>query len=77
MKSSVRPIAYLVTSIRGGVKESHYEAQDGLGLQEVLEHDTAVTLYAQALERKCHALQQRVKLLERMAEAVRAREDEI
>ena len=58
MKSSVRPIAYLVTSIRGGVKESHYEAQEGLGL------------------RKCHALRQRVKLLERMAEAVRAREDE-
>ena len=46
MKSSVRPIAYLVTSIRGGVKESHDEAQEGLGLQEVLEHDTAVTLYA-------------------------------
>lgn len=76
MKSSVRPIAYLVTSIRDGVKESHYEAQEGLGLQEVLEHDTAVTLYAQALERKCHALRKRVKLLERMAEAVRAREEE-
>ena len=27
MKSSMRPIAYLVTSIRGGVKESHYEEE--------------------------------------------------
>lgn len=76
MKSNVQPIAYLVTSIRGGVEESHYEVQEDMGLQEVLEHDTAAVLYARALEQRCAALEKRCRMLERIVRAARPAEAE-
>lgn len=68
----MRPIAYLTTRIRNGVKTTCFEVMDGLGMQEILAHDTEAVMALQAAEEENKRLRQRVAMLEKLVRAGKA-----
>lgn len=65
-------IAYLTSSIRNGKKATYFVPVDGIGMQEILEHDTAAVLALRRAEEENQRLRQRVAMLEKLVRAGKA-----
>ena len=62
-------IAYLKSSIRNGTKVAYFVPVDGIGMQEILSHDTAAVLALRRAEEENQRLRQKVAMLEKLVRA--------
>ena len=65
-------IAYLTSSVRNGTKVTYFVPVDGIGMQEILAHDTAAVLALRRAEEENQRLRQRVSMLEKLVRAGKA-----
>lgn len=65
-------IAYLTTSVRNGEKVTYFVPVDGIGMQEILAHDTAAVLDLRRAEEENKRLRQRNAMLEKLVRAGKA-----
>lgn len=64
-------IAYLTSRMQGGRTETFFVPREGIGLQEILQHDTAAVMALRQAREENQRLRNRVAMLEKL---VRARE---
>ena len=69
-------IAYLTSRIRNGVKVTFFVPREDIGMQEILEHDTAAVLALRRAEEENQRLRQRVSMLEKLVRAGKAVSEE-
>ena len=62
-------IAYLTSSIRMGKKATYFVPVDGVGMQEILAHDTAAVLALRRAEEENQRLMQKISVLEKLLRA--------
>lgn len=62
-------IAYLKSSIRNGTRVTYFVPVDGIGMQEILEHDTAAVLALRRAAEENQRLRQKVSMLEKLVRA--------
>lgn len=65
-------IAYLTTSVRNGEKVTYFVPVDGIGMQEILAHDTAAVLALRRAQEENKRLRQRNAMLEKLVRAGKA-----